>query len=97
MIIINTFDLPEVATTYITIPWLPEYIYYVLGEELPPQEMQVIEKGTQSRGNVYFSYPKEVDENGFYILNGKESVMDELEAAGFTMKKEGFYTVCYKE
>ena len=74
-----------------------KYIYYALGEELPPQEMQVIEKGTQSRGNVYFSYPKEVDENGFYILNGKESVMDELEAAGFTMKKEGFYTVCYKE
>ena len=25
MIIINTFDLPEVATTYITIPRLPEY------------------------------------------------------------------------
>lgn len=74
-----------------------KYIYYALGEKLPPQEMQVIELGEESRGNVYFVHPREVDENGFYILIGKESILDELREIGFTIKNEGFYTVCYKE
>ena len=73
------------------------YIYYALGERLSPQEMQVIELGTESRGNVYFMHPREVDENGFYILIGKESVLEKLKAEGFTAKKEGFYTVCFRE
>ena len=38
-----------------------------------------------------------LDENGFYILIGKESILDELREIGFTIKNEGFYTVCYKE
>ena len=73
------------------------YIYYALGERLSPQEMQVIELGTESRGNVYFMHPREVDENGFYILIGKESILEKLKAEGFTAKKEGFYTVCFRE
>lgn len=74
-----------------------KYIYYALGERLSPQEMQVIELGTESRGNVYFTHPREMDENGFYILVGKESIIEELQENGFTVKKEGFYTVCYRE
>lgn len=73
------------------------YIYYALGERLSPQEMQVIELGTESRGNVHFIHPREVDENGFYILIGTESIIDELREYGFTVKKEGFYTIVYKD
>ena len=74
-----------------------KYIYYVLGARLSPQEVQVIELGTESRGNVYFMHPREADENGFYILLGKESIIEKLKAEGFTVKKEGFYTVCFRE
>ena len=72
------------------------YIFYALGKEISPMELQLVEKGSKSRDHVQFGLPKEVDENGFYLLFWNQSEAETLAENGFTIEEAGKFTIAYK-
>lgn len=73
------------------------YIFYPLGEKISPMEFELVQQGTEGRGQIHFGLPEELDEEGVYLIFRYGSYGERLINAGFSEKKSGMYQVFYKE
>ncbi len=76
----------------------PAYIYYMLGTECDPYEVNLPEYGTECIGNVCFGVPDEVEMSAVYII--RETCTDHIDwlrEAGLEVQyAEGMYQCYYQ-